>query len=100
MALHARLELPLAGELRRIGNGAASEIDVPLLDGVDVKAARTMAALAVDAFGHRLRKPRPVALVLERGARIGVVTGYAVFVDRPAKIHMSRAVVPGAHRPR
>jgi hypothetical protein len=99
MTLHARLELALAIECRRIRNRSTARIDIAFFDRVDVGLPRSMATLTIDALRQRLSEGRTIAVIPHCPTRVAVMTRHAVFIDKAAEIHVRGTVVARTHRP-
>ena len=100
VALHARFELLVTIELRRIHDCQNARFLVASLFRRDMRLPRTMATLAVDALGKCVAEPRAAAVIFDRTLRwVAVVTRHAPRIDDPPEVHMVGAVVPRAHRP-
>ena len=108
VALHARLELLVTIELRRIHDCQNARFHVASLFRRDMRLPWTMATLAVDALGKCVAEPRAAAVIFDertssqrapKSAWVAVVTRHAPRIDDPPEVHMVGAVVPRAHRP-
>src|SRR5580693_5030429 len=93
MTLHAVVELPVAFEPRRIHDRSADRLDFRFAraGGLDMGAARSMAPLAIYAFGNG---------AFSNGVRwVAVMTEQAIVGRRPAEVFLPRVVISGTHCP-
>ena len=69
VALHARLELPVAVERCGVHDRAAARLDVAGFQRIDMRLPGTVTTLAVDALRQRAIESRALAIVVRTGAR-------------------------------
>ena len=97
VTLHAHVELPLTRQARRVHDCAPNCFHRGLAArGFHVRLARSVTALAIDAFGYHRRES---AFLGRRRVGVGIVAEHAIERDRTAEILLVRPVVAGAHRP-